>query len=91
MGMTLQQIDEALADWNRRLTAMADNLMSLQSESTYRALTGSGGATKVQITGQTAARVEPALAAMRVIFHTFSGDQPNERLGRLRESMLRTA
>lgn len=69
--MTLQEIDEALAAWNRRLTAMADNLMSLQSESTYRVLTGSGGATRVQIVGETAARVEPALAAMRAMFEQF--------------------
>lgn len=71
MGMTLREIDEALAGWNRRLTAMADNLMSLQSESTYRVLTGSGGAKRVQITGETAARVEPALAAMHTIFEQF--------------------
>ena len=88
MGMTLQQIDEALAGWNRRLTAMADNLMSLQSESTYRALTGSGGATKVQITGQTAARVEPALAAIRVIFEQFGVLHATiERASKLREGL----
>ena len=88
MGMTLQQIDEALADWNRRLTAMADNLMSLQSESTYRALTGSGGATKIQIAGQTAARVEPALAAIRVIFEQFGVLHATiERASKLREGL----
>ena len=88
MGMTLQEIDEALAAWNRRLTAMADNLMSLQSESTYRVLTGSGGAAKVQIAGETAARVEPALAAMRAIFEQFGVLHATiDRAAKIRESL----
>jgi hypothetical protein len=88
MGMTLQQIDEALAAWNRRLTAMADNLMSLQSESAYRALTGSGGTIKVKIAGETAIRVEPALAAMRAIFEQFGVLHATvERAAKIREGL----
>ena len=71
MGMTLQQIDDALASWNRRLTAMADNLMSLQSESAYQMLTGSGGAKKLQVQGETALRTTQPLAAIRTIFEQF--------------------
>ncbi len=69
--MTLQQIDEALAAWNRRLTAMADNLMSLQSESAYQMLTGSGGAKRLLVQGETAQRTTQPLAAIRTIFEHF--------------------
>jgi len=71
IGMNLPQIDEALASWNRRLTAMADNLMSLQSESAYQMLTGSGGAKKLQVQGETARRTTQPLAAIRTIFEQF--------------------
>jgi hypothetical protein len=70
-GMTLKEIDEALAAWNLRLTAMADNLMSLQSESAYQMLTGSGGATRLQVEGETAQRTRQPLAAIRTIFEQF--------------------
>jgi len=70
-GMTLQQIDEALASWNRRLTAMADNLMSLQSESAYQMLTGTGGAKKLPVEGETALRTKQPLAAIHSLFEQF--------------------
>ncbi len=66
-GMTLQRIDDALADWTRRLEAMAANLLWLQAESTYQALTGPG----VTLTGATAARVGPTLAALPSLFQNF--------------------
>jgi len=69
--MTLQRIDEALSAWNGRLSAIADNLLWLQTEATYQMLTGSGGVTRLQLKGTTAARVEPALGAMRAIFERF--------------------
>ena len=69
--MTLQQIDQALANWSRRLEAIADNLFSLQAEPAYQSLTGSNGAKKVAVDGETAARVEPALAAMQTMFEDF--------------------
>jgi hypothetical protein len=69
--MTLQQIDNALAAWHNRLAAVADNLMELQVEPTYQLLTGTGGMTKVPLRGATAARVDPALGAMRTIFDHF--------------------
>jgi hypothetical protein len=71
MGMTLQEIDDALTAWNGRLTAMADNLMSLQAESTYKVLTGSGGGSKLDINGVTADRTAIPLGAMRVVFEHF--------------------
>ncbi len=65
--MTLQRIDDALADWNRRLEAMAANLLWLQAESTYQALTGPG----ITLTGATAAQVQPTLAALPSLLQNF--------------------
>jgi len=70
--MTLQQTDEALAAWNGRLAAVADNLLWLQNDSTYQMLTGSGGATLLRVSGATARRVEPALGAVPTIFEHFN-------------------
>jgi hypothetical protein len=72
IGMTLQEIDGALAAWNSRLAVAAQNLMDLQAEPTCEQLTGSGGAPKAPITGVTAARVEPALGAMLTAFQYFA-------------------
>ena len=69
--MKLQEIDSALAEWNNRLAAIAKNLLELQADSTYQLLTGSGGGTKLALTGVTAARVEPSLGAMLTIFQHF--------------------
>jgi hypothetical protein len=65
--MTLQRIDDALADWTRRLEAMAANLLWLQAESTYQALTGPG----ITLSGATAALVQPTLAALPSLFQNF--------------------
>ena len=70
--MTLQQIDEALAAWNSRLAAIADNLLWLQNDSTYQMLTGSGGATQLPVSGVTAQRVHAALQSMHRLFDHFS-------------------
>ncbi len=69
--MKLQEIDSALAEWNNRLAAIANNLLELQADSTYQLLTGSGGTAKLQLTGTTASRVEPSLGAMLTIFQHF--------------------
>ncbi len=66
--MTPQRIDDALADWNRRLEAMAANLLWLQAESTYQTLTGPA---KVKLAGETERRVQPALAALPSLFENF--------------------
>lgn len=68
--MTLEQIDDALAAWNTRLAAVAENLLELQGDPTYKSLTG-GGAATARLSGATAARVEPALARMRAAFEQF--------------------
>jgi hypothetical protein len=70
--MTLEEIDRNISSWNQRLAATANNLLELQSDPTYQVLTGSGGATPVQLTGETAKRVLPPLKQMETIFHQFS-------------------
>jgi hypothetical protein len=70
--MTLREIDDALAAWNGRLGAAAQNLMDLEAEPSYQQITGSGGVPKAPITGVTASRVEPALGAMVTVFQHFS-------------------
>ncbi|SNT42151.1 hypothetical protein SAMN05421770_11329 [Granulicella rosea] len=85
--MTMLEIDEALAAWRSRLTAIADNLLWLQNDSTYKMLSGSG-ATHVRAAGATARRVDPALAPMQTIFERFSVLQTTiERADELRRSM----
>jgi hypothetical protein len=70
--MTFEEIDRALASWNQRLAAIADNLLELQSDPTYQVLTGSGATTPLALVGVTATRVLPALKQIETIFHQFS-------------------
>ena len=70
--MTLEEIDRTLSGWNQRLAATANNLLELQSDPTYQVLTGSGGATPLQLIGETAKRVLPPLKQIETIFHQFS-------------------
>src|SRR5579875_2119234 len=69
--MTLGDVDKALGVWKGRLTAIAENLMQLHEDATYRALTGTGGLDKLSVTGVTKATVQPALGAVHVIFVQF--------------------
>jgi hypothetical protein len=69
--MTLQQIDDALDAWNKRLAAIAENLMELQAEPTYQMLSGAGGRTRAHLTGRTQAIAEPAIQAIGVVFGQF--------------------
>ena len=69
--MTLADVDKALEVWKRRLTAIAENLMQLQEDATYRALTGTGGLERLSVTGVTKATVQPALGAVHVVFLQF--------------------
>ncbi len=69
--MTFDEIDRALAGWNAQLATVADNLLELQADATYQLLTGFGGVPKLQLVGETAARVLPALASAETIFQHF--------------------
>lgn len=70
--MTLREIDDALLAWNNRLAAAASRILELQGDSTYKYLTGFGGGTEARISGVTASRALPALAAMTGIFEQFT-------------------
>ena len=70
--MTLQQIDEELLVWDGRLAAIADNLLWLQSDSTFLILKGADATSQVRVAGKTAQHVEPALRAVPVIFDHFN-------------------
>lgn len=65
VGMTLDQVDRALADWRTRLQRIDDNLMALETSPVCMLLEQAqeGG-----LEGATRARVAPALAAMRELF-----------------------
>lgn len=69
--MTLQQLDGALKSWKERLSTIAENLLELQTDTTYQLLTGTGGLTQVVPCGETAARVNPALRTMNELFVRF--------------------
>ena len=72
IGMTLQEIDTALTAWNDRLAAVAENLLELQADPTYRLLTGSAGSPAQQISGVTAARIAPAVSSLQNLFQHFN-------------------
>lgn len=69
--MTLEQIDQLLADWRKKIDLVGQNLMDLNSLPTYQRLSGVSGFPKVKLTGITQARVTPALAAMSDLFQDF--------------------
>ena len=70
-SMTLQQVDEVLKTWKERLSAVAENLMELQADSTYQSLTGTGGLRQVKVSGATGLRVGAALRTMNELFLRF--------------------
>lgn len=69
--MTLEQIDQLLADWRKKLDPVGQNLMDLHGLPTYQWLSGAPGFPKVQLMGITQARVTPALEAMNDLFQHF--------------------
>lgn len=88
MGMTLQQLDDVLKVWKTRLSAIAENLLELQSDTTYQSLTGTGGLQEIAVTGATAARVQPALRAMNLLFEQFGLLQSTvDQAEKMRESL----
>jgi hypothetical protein len=70
--MTLEQIDEELADWKTRLQSAGDNLLALTQMSTYQRLRGEGGWPTPRLTGTTAAQVGPALDGMNGLWSHYA-------------------
>jgi len=69
--VTLEQIDQLLADWKARLDLVSQNMLALQELATYQRLAGDAGFSKVPVTGVTAVQVAPALDAMNQVFQHF--------------------
>jgi hypothetical protein len=61
-SMTLDKIDQALADWQERLRRVDENLVALEADPTCQLLE------HTPLEGVTQARVSPALAATRELF-----------------------
>src|SRR5690242_7680795 len=70
--MTLEQIDEELADWKGKLQSAGDNLLALTQMSAYQRLRGEGGWPQPRLGGVTAARVGPALDGMNTLWSHYA-------------------
>lgn len=71
MGVTLESIDQLLADWKATIARVSQNLIDLQELPAYQQLTGNAGLPMVQLVGKTKAQVTPALEAMNSLFQHF--------------------
>jgi hypothetical protein len=70
-AVTVEQIDQLLADWKQKIDLASQNLIDLHGLPTYQRLCGVSGFPPVQLTGTTLARVTPALEAMNELFQHF--------------------
>jgi len=69
--VNLEQIDQLLADWKKKIDLVSQNLINLHGLPTYQRLTGVSGFPKTELTGVTQARVTPAMDAMSNLFQHF--------------------
>jgi hypothetical protein len=69
--VTIEEIDQLLADWKQKIDLVGQNLIDLHGVSTYQRLAGLSGFPKLELTGVTQARVTPALEAMNELFQHF--------------------
>ena len=69
--MTLQDVDSAIASWNAGLGTAAQNLMDLQGLPAYQRLAGTQGVPQAELTGETAAAVEPMLTTVSRLLQYF--------------------
>ncbi len=60
--MTLEQIDQALAEWQARLAQAGSSLLELDDSAAYQRLRGSADTPLAKLTGLTQAKAGPALA-----------------------------
>ncbi len=89
-SVTQEQIDKLIADWQRKVAAATENLLALDDTPVMQRITGGEGIAAQPLTGVTAARVLPALAAMRDLFGQLGtiGDVV-ERASRMRRAANR--
>lgn len=84
------EIDQLLADWKSKIQVVSQNLFDLQELPTYQRLCGSPGFPKLHLTGITATKIDPALAAINDLFQYFDLLlQTVEQASRLRQQMPR--
>ncbi len=62
--MTLDEIDNLLADWQAKLSVASNNLLELDALTTYKRLSGAGNLPPAKLAGTTLSRVQPALDAV---------------------------
>lgn len=68
MPITVEQIDQQLDAWQKRLRLAMDNLLALDDNLTYKRLQGKDGLQPIPLAGITKARVTPGLAAVQLLF-----------------------
>jgi hypothetical protein len=69
--MTLDQLDQLLAEWKNRMDAASQNLVELHSLPSYEMLTGADGASKLRLVGATEKRIAPAVAALNELMRDY--------------------
>jgi hypothetical protein len=88
--MTLEQIDQLLAEWKQKVNLIGQNLIDLHGLSTYQRLAGQYPYPPAQLTGITQVRVTPAIEAMNELFqHLDLLNQTIERASQLRKQLPR--
>ena len=70
--MTLEQIDSELREWDRKLRVASDNMLELSDSVSYQRLLGEGHWPKVQLTGLTASRAQPAIDGLHTLWTYYS-------------------
>src|SRR5271157_1423655 len=70
--MTLEQIDADLREWDHKLRVASDNMLELSGSMSYQRLMGEGHWPKVQLSGATADRAQPAIAGLNTLWVYYS-------------------
>ena len=71
MALTLEQIDQLLADWQKKLNLVSQNLIDLHGLPAYQRLTEEPGISGTELTGATKKQVSSALVALNELFQHF--------------------
>lgn len=69
--MNLEQLDQLLKDWRKKVDLASQNLIDLYGLPTYQRLAGTSGFPKTKLTGITEVRVTSALEVMTELFQHF--------------------
>jgi len=69
--VNLEQLDRLLADWEKKIDLVNQNLLDLHGLQTYQRLMGVAGLPKLALTGKTQMQVSPALETLNNLFEYF--------------------